>query len=536
MNIAETAELRSLNADVFTTLQGEHFADEIANLTSEQFYQVDAAGNLVANTGFGTVTQSAGHPQTVTYEIAKGRKWSDGQPVDSADLLLSYAAATDPEDIRFTSRRSGNGLQYAAVTDVGLRSITLKFSQAVSDWKTALRVTVPAHIVAAQALNGIEATAGKAAVIEAVQGKDSSKLEKLANAYRDTYWVGDGSLPDGAFVSDGAYAITKVVPQASVELTANKKYQGSYPPIAENVTIRLFSDSMAALSDMNAGNTDIIAATESGLVTYADLVNALPSITSVSADSVLKKGATADTITFNFRPGSLFASASLRKAFLHVVPKAKIVQSASNSTTVTAADSFVFPDTSDFYSSAVSQNGSLDYLMQDVEQSSEIIKRLKLKTPIDVRVIFDKLNPRSTAEFKALSERAASAGFNLIDASSDSPSRAMLAGEFDVLIAPRAIVGISGSDPQSLIADPVTKFQDESVAKLLVNYASATKDIKRADILEQIDTQLYKSFYGLPLYQVPNLIIFNKALGAISTAPYGDSATWGYWTWSVSTK
>ena len=536
VNIGETAELESLNADVVTTEPGQRLADELANLTSEQFYVESDTGDVVANEGFGTVTVNSTNPLTVTYEVATSRKWSDGQPVDSADLLLSYAAATKAGGTNFYSRRTGSGLQYAKVTDVGLRSITLQFSQPVSDWKTALRVVVPAHVVAAEALNGIQASAGKAAVIEAVQGADSTKLEALAEAYRSAYFIADGSVPKEAFVSDGAYSITKVVPGSLVELTANTKYQGTYPPVAQTVNVRLYLDSMAALSDMNVGNVDVISATESGLVSFAELVSMVPSLTGVEAKTALKNSANADMVLFNFGSGSLFSDAKLRKAFTYLVPKARIVQDANSSITITGTDSFVFPSGSDYYSSTVASNGSDAYLLQDVEKASELVAATEIDTPIDVRVVYNKDTPRSKAQFQAIAQRAASAGFNLIDISSADPSRVLLSGEFDVVIGPRPLVGIPGLDPQFLVSDRVTRYQDAEVAKLLVAYAKATKPIKQAEIWKQIDARLYATSYGLPLYQVPNLIIYNTELGNFSIAPFGDSATWGYWTWSVSAK
>ena len=160
----------------------------------------------------------------------------------------------------------------------------------------------------------------------------------------------------------------------------------------------------------------------------------------------------------------------------------------------------------------------------------------KTHTPIDVRVVYNKDNPRSKAQFQAIALRAASAGFNLIDASSADPSRLLLSGEYDVVIGSRPLVGLPGFDPQFLLSDRITRYQDPQVAKLLVEYAKATKPIQQAAIWKQIDARLYATSYGLPLYQVPNLIIYNSDLGDYSIAPFGDSATWGYWTWSVSAK
>ena len=546
VSVAETATMASLNPDIVTTASAQHLADEVSNLTTEGFYSIDETGSLVANTGFGTVTVDSQNPLTVTYEVAEGRKWSDGQPVDSADLALSFAAATNPENVNFYSRRAGNGLKYATVKTIGLRSITLQFSQPVSDWRTALPVYVAAHAVAFHALDGIAASAGKAAMIEALQGKDATKLQKFADSYRTAFAVGGDQFSQQALVTNGAYSITGVLKDVSISLTANPKYKGNFAPVTEKVTVRVYSDSMAALADMNVNKVDIIGATESGLIKYPDLVGMVSSLSTTKATTVLRNGSTADMVVFNFDSGSAFnaasykskpnAAAQLRQAFMQIVPRARIVQDESGSTQVSASDSFIYPSNSDYYAATVGANGSENYLMQDVEKATEIVASSGAKSPIDVRVVYDSNNPRSVAEYKAIALRAASAGFNLIDSSSASPTRDLLAGNFDVYIGPRELLGVPGADPSSLVADSITHYSDSKVSAMLSEYANASKLIDQAAILQKIDARLFETGYGVPLYQVPNLIIYRSKYNNLAVSPFGDSATWGYWTWSVSTN
>lgn len=547
VNIAETATMVSLNPDVVTTPSAQHLADEVANLTSEGFYSQDASGNLVANPSFGTVTVENTNPMTVTYEIALGRKWSDGQPIDSADLALSFMAAKSLGGAHFFSRRSGNDLQYASVKSIGLRSLTLEFSQPVANWQTVLTATTPAHVVAAAAFNGIAASAGKAAVIAALQGEDSAKLSEIAGAYQRVYDTRSVDFSKDSFISNGAYTITSVVANKSVTLQARSNYQGNFAPVAETVNLRLYGDSMQALNDMNNGKIDIIEAAESGLLKYSDLIGMVQSLAGTTkANTLMRNGGTADMVLFNFGRGGAFAdtsygakktaAASLRQAFMNLVPKARIVQNASSSTRVNATDSFIYPSNSDFYDSTVSSNGSSGYLIQDVQKASNLVAETGVRSPIDVRVVFDNTNPRSVAEFKALSLRSASAGFNLIDQSSATPDSALFAGHFDVFIGPRQLVGVSGAQASTLLNDRVTRYSDADVSSLLSDYAKASKPLDQAKILEKIDARLYASGYGVPLYQVPNLIIYLAKFGKFRASPFGDSATWGYWTWSVSTN
>ena len=530
------ASMISLNPDVVTTTSAQKLADEVSNLTSEQFYSLDAAGKLVANKDFGTVTVNSQSPFTVTYEVAAGRKWSDGQPIDAADLALSFAAATNPTDVNFYSERAGTGLQYASVKTVGLRALTLTFSQPIPGWQTALPVFVPAHIVAGVAFDGVTAARAKAMVIEALQSKDNQRLKKLAEAYRTVYQVGLDGVSSQAFVTSGAYTITSVTKDAVVALEANKGFQGLNKPVAEKVNVKLYTDSMAALNDMNLGSVDIIGATESGLVKYSDLVNMVSSLTTMKANTVLRNGSNVDMVLFNFGPGAALNSIGLRKAFMLLVPQAQIVAKESQDAAVTAANSLVFTSDSDYYDSSVSYNGSDAFLMQDVQQAANLVKAAVGKKSLDVRVMYDSTNPRSVAEYKLIAQRAASAGFNLLDVSMPSPSTQLLAGNYDVYIGPRDLVGVVGHDPASLIADRVNRYSDPGVAALLVDFANAKKAVDAAKVLEKIDARLYATGYGLPLYRVPNLIIYRSKLTQLQVSPYADSATWGYWSWSVAAK
>jgi hypothetical protein len=61
-------------------------------------------------------------------------------------------------------------------------------------------------------------------------------------------------------------------------------------------------------------------------------------------------------------------------------------------------------------------------------------------------------------------------------------------------------------------------------------------ELAQAAILRKIDAQLFASGYGIPLYQVPNLIIYLTKFGKLTVSPFGDSATWGFDSWSVSAK
>lgn len=542
INVAEIGELTTLNPDSIASEGGEQFASELANLTKLSFFSLDERGALIANKKFGTVKLVSNNPFVVDYSINKGIKWSDGQPVDAADLVMSYLAAKTEG---FESKRFGSGLQYASIKKLGEYNLTLEYSQAVADWQTALTVPVAAHSVAFFALDGIDSDAGKQAVISAVTGNDIPTIDKLSYAYRTAFLV-DGEVPaEKALVTNGAYTISKVTPRYSVSLTARDGFTAGPAANIEKLNLKLYQDATAAVSDMYNGTVDIIAAKESGLAKITDILSLVAALPSGTARSKVRSSSSIDAVLINFGKDSVFADGSypnhpdragiLREALINLVPKSRLVQAANAEYSVAQADSFIYPSNSKFYSSVTTSNGSQDHLIQDVEKASELVDSTDMRTPIDVRVVYDSTNPRSKAQFEELSSRSASAGFNLIDVSSTDISETLANGAFDVFIGAQLLTGVPGNSPSALLAG-FTGYADAQVSTLLSEYALAKTDVAKAAVLGKVDARLYATGYGVPLIQVPNLVIYSTKLKSFTPSPFGDSATWGYWTWTVSGK
>src|SRR5215207_1157337 len=113
---------------------------DVAYLTGTGFGYYDDSYALVEDRSFGTAEVLDESPFTVRYTIADGVTWSDGAPVDAADLLLSWAANSGslntpgfddteyvdaatgqygddfPDDVIFFDGTIGNGLELATAT------------------------------------------------------------------------------------------------------------------------------------------------------------------------------------------------------------------------------------------------------------------------------------------------------------------------------------------------------------------------------------------------------------------------------------
>ena len=67
-------------------------------LTSSYFNYYDEDLNLAKNEDVGTYEVVSEDPFTVKYTVAEGVTWSDGVPVDAADLLMYWGAQNDMFD------------------------------------------------------------------------------------------------------------------------------------------------------------------------------------------------------------------------------------------------------------------------------------------------------------------------------------------------------------------------------------------------------------------------------------------------------
>jgi len=66
--------------------------NNITYLTLDGFNYYNNTPELVQNTSFGTYEMLSEDPLTIKYTVNEDVTWSDGTPVDAADLMLQWAA------------------------------------------------------------------------------------------------------------------------------------------------------------------------------------------------------------------------------------------------------------------------------------------------------------------------------------------------------------------------------------------------------------------------------------------------------------
>lgn len=555
INVAEIGSLYSINTDVADAVSA-HNQSELANLTTAAFYNLDDAGNLAANTKLGTVELLTQSPFTVKYEIAEGVKWSDGVAIDAADLALSFAAGRELQAVDFGSVRAGTGIQFAKMSTkpaLGDRALTLTFEHPVTDYQTALTVSVPAHVVGLLAdSKWSSANDAKKYVLESVASESRVDLGRMARSYQNDFAV-DSNLSvkanDPILTSSGAFKVEKFAGASQLTVVANKSFIAGEPSKVERINLKFFTDATAAIAAMGAGDVDISIAEDSGLASISDIKTLAEAIKDRKVTTFVAAGSVAEQVIFNFGPDSIFADGSVkisnvedasktaRIAFLNALPKGRIIDSVSNRYTARSTGSFVFGSDSPSYKAVVQDNGSNVYPFQDVEKAGELMKSIGADTPVTVRVVFDTDNPRAQAEWTLLEARCESAGFTLVSLASSDPTEVLKSGAFDVFIGTRDIVSTPGADLYSLTSSSFVGFQSEHIDGKLAKLAKTADSLTQQSLLKDIDTELFKVAYGMPLYEVPSMVVAADSVAGFKPHPHASSATWGYYNWSqVSSK
>lgn len=514
----------------------------VVGAVTSGFTYYDDGPELVRDESFGHIEVVSQNPFTVSYTVNAGVTWSDGEPVDGADLLLAWAANSGqlttegfnpsryvdaetglftpfPKDTVYFDGASHSGLQYvSALPELGDdgRSITLVYDEYFVDWELAFDVGLPAHVVAQKAFAVAateEETAGAVAkklVVDAISEGQTATLSTLSQVWNSGF-TAEGA---GPFVGSGPYSIAEVVPNESVTLTANPLYSGDRRPRYETVVVRTITDPLEAVAALAAGEVDVIAPTPSADVTRA--IDAVDGIQSVAGESAMFEHL---DLQFSAGKNPTFDDPLLREAFLATIPVAEIVELSGG----VARDSFLFAPDGDVPP------------RPDLQKAKRLIAQAGAAAPA-VCILFDPSNPRRLAEFELVQEGAEKAGFVVSDCSaSDWEGFLGVPGAYDAAL-------FAWNETTTAVSAPEARLLSTSTVSNFSNYASATVDGLLAELaveddverqralLEQIDAQLKEDAYGMPLHQFATVVAHRDGIEGIAPSAL-SGLLWNVWQW-----
>ncbi len=531
----------------------------VAAITRSGFTFYNDALELVRDESFGTIELVSQQPLRVRYTIAPGVQWSDGVPVDEADLLLAWAAYSgalntpdidttvfrDPEtgllrddypaDLVYFDATSRPQLSRASeLPAFGESTVTLTYDEFFPDWELLFDVGVPAHIVAGRALGIDDPAEAKQAVLDAIVSGKRTDLAAISRFWNTGFAV--SGMPDdpGILVSNGPYVVTDIVSDQSVTVTANPNYRGDRLPSFEEVTVRAIADPVDAALALGNGEVDVMSVAAGPEV--VELLDGFDGVTVTASD-----GAIHEHLDLRFRESKngTLDDPGLREAFLKTVPRQELLESliVPLNPDGELRDSFVVYPGSPGYDAVTEANG-LDrrYGEVDIPRASALVAGSGVAEP-RVCILFDSDNPRRVATFELIRSSAERAGFVVEDCG--SPDWGALLSEpyhYDAALFGWQVSGLGVTNTvETFRTGGLNNYSGYANAEVdeLLDELSVTIDAeRRLEIQLAVDRILARDAYGLPLFQLPLVTAARDTVVGVSTVPWAPGVVWNVWEWA----
>ncbi|TPW73121.1 ABC transporter substrate-binding protein [Schumannella sp. 10F1B-5-1] len=553
--------LTSANART-SPARGNATDSAVAGLIRDGFGWWGDDGEWVADRAFGSVDVVAEQPFTVRWTVSTGVAWSDGVPIDAADLLLAWAADSTrlttpglrvddyvdpdtgrlsddlPDDAVYFDGARSSGLEHSTATptvgDDG-RSITVVFDRPVTNLPALIAPVVPAHLAAEAALGTRHQRDGadaKAAVIAAIEGADAASLAPLARSWNSDWTVGD-EVDARLAISSGPYALETVAADGSAVLRARDDYRGTRQPGVDELDLRVATDPLAAVKSFRDGDLDVVSPEPSADV--AALLRDDPDL-----DPVFGSRGRVEHLELRAsgsRSG-VFDDPRVRRAFLAVVPRERIVAATAGEVDPDAepvAASLFRPGASGMAAGSAAADLPDD---PDVAAAKRLLRQAGESAP-EVCVLFDPDRASRRTAFELLRDAAAKAGFVVQDCSTpDWASQLGSAGAYDAALFAWDTAGL----PPEGLAEPFrstsvanfTGFGDAESDRLLARIQSAAVDgdtAERDRLLAELETRVAQAAVTLPLSASPTIVLTSGAISGVVASPLTGGVLDAAWAW-----
>jgi len=548
----------------------------IRYMTNGQFYYYDAKSELKANPSWGTYEKTSDNPLTVKYTLNANDKWSDGTPYDASDLLLSWAAnstnvntvsgdkvrvdkatgAAKPtgNQVYFDSAAATPGQTLALVKQTPTigdnnRSITLVYSQPFADWKLdmgPIQNDIPAHAVGMKALGISDPTKAKEAVVKAIQDKDAASLSKIANFWNSGFDY--TSLPSDKllYLSSGPYVISDIKKDSFVTLKKNPQYKGDQAGQFDTITVRFNPDANSQLQQL--GNKEIALMdpqVTTDLVQAAEKMNDLNihkgfESTFEHMDLVQNNNGPFDPKSYG---GDAQKALAVRQAYLHAIPRNEIVNKLIKPIVPEASvrNAFLRVPGTEGYDQLAQTDGSAAYAQTDTAKSKSLLQQAGVKTPVNVRLMYDKTNPRRVAEFQLMEPSLTKAGFHVIDAGNADWSAKLGDGSYDAVFFGWQATGLAVTQDAAIYTSTggsnLVGYNSKAVDAQFKNLAGETAPDQQLATLGNAEKELWKDAIGIPIFQFPAAVMWDKTkIANVDPAVLSPTMFYGFWKWTPASK
>jgi peptide/nickel transport system substrate-binding protein len=549
-------------------------------MTDTSFSYYNNTPELVKNTDFGSYEKTSDDPLTVKYTITADAVWSDGVPIDEADMLLQWAALSGNVNEAFSPAATTGYNLVTTTPETDEKEITFVYDEPYVDWELVGPIGVSAHGTYALAFpdeysdvqaaydtwaeSGEEgdftaysdaakefAEDAKEKVVTAITDGDEEVLAALGDAWSNAY--GYTTLPDSpaAALTSGPYVVDEIVEDQYISISANPLFTWGPSPKFEKITIRTIADSTTALQALESGELDIWSGQPTADI--LQLANEIDTATVQTGDQAshehvdltVNNGGPFDPATYG---GDEEAALKVRQAFLKTIPRQEIVDKiikplnpeavVRNTHLVSISDPERYPVLSE-------ANGSADYAEVDIDGAKALLAEAGVTGPVEVGFWYPEGNVRRGQEFELISASAALAGFELVDESEPDwvftdPSAEPINPHDATLFAwSQTSLAVGGSDQiYACYDDPMAKggnyngYCDDEVTAALKELNITSDTDAQTDLLEAAETGIWADAVSIPIFQFPGLTVNSDKVTEVKAMPLSPDYFWNFWEWA----
>ncbi|MGC4151985.1 MAG: ABC transporter family substrate-binding protein [Propionicimonas sp.] len=564
------------NQPLYSLNQNTTFGNATANniikyMTDSSFGYYDKELNLVPDTSYGTYEKLSDDPLTVTQTLADTAVWSDGVPVTAADMILAFGAISGNfntvkgKDVQKLQDENGNpipageGDVYFDSTDPGLglvkelptidsdKQITYTYSKPFADWEiraaSSLGGGLPAHIVAKRALGIEDPTAAKQAVVDAFQKNDKAALSKLANVWSIDWNVVEMPSDPDLLVGSGPYRITAYEKDAFLTVTKDENYKGQHVGQVDTITVRYSEDPMAAVQALQNNEVQLISPQSTADILTA--VQETPDLTVLTGlegtfehvDLTFNNGGPFDPATYG---GDEAKANKVRQAFLLTIPRNKILDDIVKPLFAESnvRNSFIVVPGAPNYDTIVAANKMGEVFADvDIDGAKALLAEAGATAP-KVRILYGASNVRRQQQFALIKDSAEQAGFEVIDAGSDTWGQKLGDGSYDASLfgwqSTSTALTESDANYRTGGLNNFGGYSNEKVDGLFDELQTAVDPAEQDRILGEIEAQLVADNFGVTIFQFPSVTAFKSNVTGVDPITIAPTIFYGFWNWQVT--
>ena len=565
------------NQPLYSLNQNTTFGNATANniikyMTDSSFNYYDKELNLVPDTSYGTYEKLSDDPLTVTQTLADTAVWSDGVPVTAADMILAFGAISGNfntvkgDDVAALQDENGNpipageGEVYFDSTDPGLalvkdlptidsdKQITYSYSKPFADWEIrvgSLGGGLPAHIVAKRALGIDDPTAAKQAVVDAFQKNDKAALSKLANVWSiDWNLVEFPTGDEDLLIGSGPYRVTAYEKDAFLTVTKDEAYKGAHAGQVDTITVRYNEDPMAAVQALQNNEVQLISPQAT-----ADILAAVQGTDGVTVltgqegtfehvDLTFNNGGPFDPKTYG---GDADKANKVRKAFLLTIPRNKILSDIIVPLFAESQvrNSFTVVPGSPSYDTIVAANKMGEVFADvDIDGAKALLAEAGVTEAPKVRILYGASNVRRQQQFALIKDSAEQAGFEVIDAGSDTWGQKLGDGSYDASLfgwqSTSTALTESDANYRTGGLNNFGGYSNEKVDGLFDELQTAVDPAEQDRILGEIEAQLVADNFGVTIFQFPSVTAYKSDVTGVDPITIAPTIFYGFWNWQVA--